>query len=136
MTEEKKKILNITLHELTPDLEKSGVYDLPDFYKKIVHNSLLFEEIPTKSEIDTRVSLIVNCILQYQGSSPERKMSEGDLILVGGATYLIPKLVKRLKEAGFKPIGLYTKRILKEITSKDGSVLQERQVVFGGFVEC
>lgn len=133
----KEKIINLTLHELTPELEKEGVFDLADWYKRIVRESLLFEELPSKGEIELRVSLLVNCLLQYGGSSPERQLEEGQKILVGGATYLIPKLVKRLKEAGFKPVGLFTKRILKERSSKDGSVvLQERQIVFGGFVEC
>lgn len=119
-------IINLTLHTPTPEQTKQGVVDLDEPYRSILKDNLNVTELPTKSDIKLRVTNIINCILH---------LKEGTMVMVGGATFIIPELVKRLKEMGLKPVCPFTKRVLKEVQNPDGTVSQERVLKFEGWVE-
>lgn len=116
------KILNLTQHDITKNQEEAGVCEPKN--KTLVREKLTFETLPTLEEIQARSKELVK-ICQEENYQT---------IMLGGAQYLLPFLVKDLQEAGFIILFAYTKRLVEESFKEDGSVIKVFHFKHEGFV--
>lgn len=133
-------IINLTQHKATPDQIKAGVVDLPEGYRDALVSFLTFEELPTPKTIEYKadclralVDSFCEDLAEVQGVPMRDLPSE---VMIGGAPYLMPTLVRLLCEEGYRPLFAFTKRESVEKTMPDGTVVKTNVFRHAGFVEA
>ena len=115
-------ILNLTVHEATPDQRKAGVDEPQD--KGLVREILNFEEIPSLDELADRAD-------QLAGVAAEGGYSYA---MIGGAPFFMAELEYALAQEGVVPLYAFSKRESVETTEPDGSVVKKNMFKHLGFV--
>ena len=116
------KILNLTMHNATKEQVEAGVFEPTD--KEMVRKLLNFDKIPTKAEIRARANNLREIAEQ-----------EADVVMIGGALFLMSSLEEELKAHNIKPVYAFSRRVSEDVTNPDGSVTKKTIFKFDGFVE-
>jgi len=119
------KILNVTLHKATPQMIKEGVVEPEPELGEQLRKLLLFTEKPDYGEIVRRATRIAELV--YNAGYKKA--------LIGGAGYLMPFLVKALKNYKIQPVFAFTRRVSEEQRLPDGTVRKVQYFKFEGFIE-
>ena len=123
-------MLNLTQHRVTNEQVVSGVTEPGSFTKRQIAKLLTFDEIEdaTGGEMTNRAVKIVDLCRDCES------------VLIGGAPYFMPYLVKALRENNIKPYYSFTKRVTEEkwVNDEDGEARVEKISHFKhiGFVEA
>ena len=118
------KIVNLTQHVSTDDQRAAGVVDMED--RELVADLLNFDELPTAKQIQNRAETLASLIDEPAGTS----------IMIGGAPFLMPALVKSLEKRGFIALFAFSKRVSGEIANADGTVTKTSVFKHLGFIEA
>ena len=122
-------MLNITQHTATKAQVADGVVEPSQEIKAQIQKLLTFDRsvIAEPEQIWNKAKAIVSLI---QRNYPGHKE-----VMIGGALYLMPALVRELKENGYKVFFSYTDRVSEDIHNADGSVTKTLAFKHLGFVE-
>lgn len=125
-------IINLTMHEATPEQKQAGVQDLPVELRKQLVELLTFEELPEgdfdepTNEVRVRAKQIAQLALSVAGP--------GAAAMIGGAPFLLPLLAEELREVEIDPLLAFSKREVVEQAQPDGSVRKVATFRHLGFV--
>lgn len=120
------RILNLTSHTPTPEQIAKGVVQPREEIFSCHKDMLTFETIP--SEKILRLTALVMA---------EHAKAEGfKYAMIDGPSYLIPHLVKELKEMGVTPLFSSTEKVSIEEPQLDGSVQKTDIFKHVKFTEC
>ena len=122
-------MLNITQHNATKGQVEDGVVEPSQEIKTQIQKLLTFDRtvIAEPEQIWNKAKALVSLI---QRNYPGHKE-----VMIGGALYLMPALVRELKENGYKVFFSYTDRVSEDIHNADGSVTKTLAFKHLGFVE-
>ena len=120
----KEGILNLTQDNATPDQVAAGVVEPEN--KQELQELLTFEEIPLidYNEIEERAYAIAD-IAEQEGY---------DKVMIGGESYLMSALENALESKGITPMYAYSERISTPVVQEDGSVKNQVESRFEGFI--
>lgn len=116
--------VNLTQHIATKEQEKEFVIEPLD--KEAVKALLTFTKAPTQEEMENRAKALVQ----------HASINGSVAVMVGGAPYFMPTLVRVLKEAGLYPVCSFSERVSVEVQGEDGSVTKQSVFKHTGWVEC
>jgi len=124
-----EKIMNLTQHKATEEQKRAGVIDIgsEEFY--IVKELLTFDELPTRVKIEERAMALAGFASEWA------KKYNTNKVMIGGAGYLMPYLIRYLDNVKLNPVFAFTKREVKEVKQDDGSVKKISVFKHEGFVE-
>jgi transcriptional regulator of NAD metabolism len=151
-------ILNLTQHNPSPEQMADGVVD-PDAALDIqplltIERDILVAPEPLRSEaLDSRVESIMGCLYRQLSSLRKERMEHAlaqstDMArdnamqepiadaMVGGASYLTERLVRRLRDAGVQPLYALSERVSEEVVQEDGSTRKVSRFNHLGFIEA
>ena len=122
-------MINLTQHKATPEQVKQGVIDTDSDIRKTLLELLTFEDISETfpESLRNRANQISE-IANLDGIHASA--------LIGGALYFMPYLVTALKEKGIKPFYSFTKRVIENEFSSDGSVTKTSVFKHVAFIEA
>lgn len=123
-------ILNLTQHPATPEQVEAGVVDLPDWMRQALTDWLIFDQLPTREEIEYRaeqVALLADTFLPEEAGNPAA--------MIGGAPYLMSALETALRTKRIRPLYAFSKRESIEQTLPDGTVRKTSIFRHAGFIE-
>lgn len=122
-------MLNITQHNATKGQVEDGVVEPSQEIKAQIQKMLTFDHsvIAEPEQIWNKAKALVSLI---QRNYPGHKE-----VMIGGALYLMPALVRELKENGYKVFFSYTDRVSEDVHNADGSVTKTLAFKHLGFVE-
>ena len=122
-------MLNITQHNATKGQVEDGVVEPSQEIKAQIQKLLTFDRtvIAEPEQIWNKAKALVSLI---QRNYPGHKE-----VMIGGALYLMPALVRELKEHGYKVFFSYTDRVSEDVHNADGSVTKTLAFKHLGFVE-
>lgn len=103
------RILNLTLHEATPDQAAAGLVDASD--RAAVERLLTFESCPDRTVLQDRARALAALALAERA----------DVAMIGGAPYLMAPLERALVAAGIEPVYAFSMRDSIEVRQPDGS---------------
>ncbi len=125
-----EKILNLTQHKATEEQKQAGVIDIEDdLIAETIRDLLTFERLPSKTNIKQRAMALAGIASHI---AEKYKLNK---VMIGGAGYLMPYLIKTLKDVKLKPVFAFTKREVKEVKQDDGSVKKISVFKHEGFIE-
>jgi hypothetical protein len=124
MTDNNKKILNLTQHTATMDQVAEGVYEVREEFKGQKVQSLNFETKPSATEIWQRATLLAKIAACH----------DARVAMIGGAPYLMGPLERALEEMGIAAVYAFTERVSAEEIQADGSVKKVSSFKHSGFV--
>lgn len=128
-------ILNLTQHDATPEQLEAGVIELDERGKSKLRKLLTFEELPSYGSVLKRAELIALLAVEYISSLDiEDDDKWNTKVMIGGAPYLMPALVKELEYNSFGAVCAFSKRVSKETTNPDGTVTKVNVFKHMGFV--
>ena len=116
--------VNLTQHLATKEQEAEFVIEPLD--KEAVKALLTFTEAPTQEEMEDRAKALVQ----------HASINGSKAVMVGGAPYFMPTLVRVLKEAGLFVVCSFTERVSVEVQGEDGTVTKQSVFKHTGWVEC
>ena len=121
-------MLNITQHTATKEQVEDGVIDPAQEVKVQIQKLITFDQSVMKEpeQLWNRAKALVGLV--------KRTYPEINRVMVGGALYFMPALVKELKEQGFEVFFSYTDRVSSEVHNADGSVTKTLVFKHLGFV--
>jgi len=119
-------ILNLTQHTATTDQIAAGVVDLSGFDHSVVKDMMTFNELPSKSTIDTAAIFLADTARQF--------CALGDQVMIGGAPFLMAALQEALKREGLVPVYAFSHRVSEDRINPDGSVTKTNVFKHEGFV--
>lgn len=120
------KILNFTIHNLTPDQLKDGAVEIPDNYKEALKNILLVtKDDLTPEKLRSKAQNLYSLFLDVKGDMKLR--GEEVALLVGsGSPSLQPFIVEQIVYSHHQEIRYsHTDRECVETPQQDGSVKKE-----------
>lgn len=117
-------IYNFTQHLSTKEQIKDGIIDVKN--KKYICKLETFDFLPSKEEIKHRAILLSEYALEIGAKE----------VMIGGAFYLMPFLVKELNKRKIVPYYAFTKRESTDIISSDGSIRKESIFVYKGLIRA
>ena len=122
-------MINLTQHKATPEQVKEGVIDTDSEIRKILLELLTFEDISETSpeSLSNRANQISE-IANLDGVH--------NSALIGGALFFMPYLITALKEKKIKPVYSFTKRVIENEFSSDGSVKKTAVFKHVGFIDA
>lgn len=104
-------IINLTQHEATDIQRNVGVFDFATPLRQELTRLLTFDEIPNWMDVSSRAKAITALAVE----------SGAKTAMIGGAFWLMPDLIRLLKEAGIKPFYSFSKRVARETNFADGT---------------
>jgi len=119
-------ILNLTQHPASTAQVEAGVKE--PLYKDAIQAELTFETLPSRTEIDLRVSKLF-AFATDQNSASKR-------VMIGGALFLMEPLTRAFRRAGWQVLFAFSQRESHEVTEPDGSVRKVAEFRHKGFVEA
>lgn len=122
-------MLNITQHTATKGQVEDGVVEPSQEIKAQIQKLLTFDRsvMEEPEQIWNRAKALVSLIGRNYPGHKE--------VMVGGALYFMPALVRELKEHGYKVFFSYTDRVSEDVHNADGSVTKTLAFKHLGFVE-
>lgn len=125
-------ILNLTQHQATPEQIAQGVVDLQEEVRECLWALLTVNDLPTKAEIIDRCEAIAGLIYQTEADNAPAA------VMIGGAPWMMPQLVKSLQSAGVvQCLAAFSRRESFEHTDPaTGAVTKTAVFRHIGFVEC
>ena len=122
-------MINLTQHKATPEQVKQGVIDTDSDIRKTLLELLTFDDISETfpESLRNRANQISE-IANLDGVHASA--------LIGGALYFMPYLVTALKEKNIKPFYSFTKRVIENEFSSDGSVKKTSVFKHVAFIEA
>ena len=122
-------MLNITQHTATKAQVADGVVEPSEEIKAQIQKLLTFNRtvIAEPEQIWNKAKALVSLI---QRNYPGHKE-----VMIGGALYLMPALVRELKENEYKVFFSYTDRVSEDVHNADGSVTKTLAFKHLGFVK-
>ena len=140
-----RKILNLTQYHTTTEQERVGVYNLDKEHRWELEQLLIFNELPSISEVKRRAEKIANIALkEKRRDHATRTDLEEDILhsaMVGGAPYmyiapyLFPHLEAALFKVGIRPLYTFSQRVV-ETFEVDGTIHKNYMYKHVGFVEA
>jgi len=123
-------IINLTQHPATEEQRRAGVVDPGSDRRNLIGRLLTFHDVPTPKDLDDAVAGLVAEINRINATVPVSG------VMIGGAPFLMPRLEKGLKDAGYDPMYSFSRRESVESVRDDGTV--EKRSVFRhmGFVKA
>lgn len=123
-------MLNLTQHVVTAEQLRDGAVEPDREMKAEIQKLITFDRsvIEHPEQIWNRAKTLVALI--------KREYPLVDKVVVGGALYFMPALVRELKEAGIQPYFSYTDRVSTETHNPDGSVTKTLVFKHLGWVEA
>lgn len=123
-------MLNLTQHVVTAEQLRDGAVEPEADVKAEIQKLITFDRsvIDHPEQIWNRAKALVFLI--------KREYPLVNQVIVGGALYFMPALVRELKEAGIQPFFSYTDRISTETQNPDGSVTKTLVFKHLGWVEA
>ncbi|MEM9213973.1 MAG: hypothetical protein AAGD25_06460 [Cyanobacteria bacterium P01_F01_bin.150] len=120
-------IINLTQHKATPQQIAAGVIESQPESKRSIKALLLFEELPSKEEIQHRASALAAIAFSHKASSA----------MIGGAPYLMSELEKSLAKEGIKAVYSFSERVSEEVMDHEtGEVRKVNKFSHIGFVDA
>lgn len=107
------KVFNLTKHPMTQGQLDDGGVNLPTAQQ--ASNLHDFTVMPSNHDMKLRADALMQIAVDH-GSA------QGDGVLLAGAMYFVPVLVKAAKDRGFKPVFSFTQRVAVETTNPDDTV--------------
>lgn len=117
-------MMNLTQHNLTQEQVSVGIVEPPN--KEYVKKLLTFDSLPTVKDLENRSISLANYA----------SLQNVDSVLIGGAVYLMPYLIRELNRRGIKAYYSFSKRESKDITLKDGAVKKIVSFKHCGLIEA
>lgn len=105
-------MLNLTQHVASEEQVSSGVVEPRD--KEAVRRLLTFDRLPDEAEVLARAKSLVDICLA----------EEGEVIMIGGALWLMAPLERGLFAAGLVPVYAFTRREVVEVGGVKKSVFR------------
>ena len=119
------KIFNLTKHNFTLEqLRDADCREVPEAKATALQD---FLSPPTQEEMDARAHALVACARRAGAQ-------RGDHVLLAGAMYFIPALLKATKAAKLVPTFSFTQRKAVETLLEDGTTKQEYLFKHEGWV--
>ena len=116
-------IYNLTQHDVTEDQKAENIIDVED--KEYVRNLLTFDDLPDDEIINNRAVLLA----EYADKINAKE------VMIGGALYLMPPLIKELRKKGIIPYYSFSKRISFD-EHINGSVIKRTCFRHVGLIEA
>lgn len=116
-------ILNLTRHNVTQEQFEQGVREAAS--REAIHGMLTFQKLPTSKEVADRAESLA-AIAFEEGAKAA---------LIGGASYLMPRLEEALISRGIRPLYSWTRRECEERLQPDGMVKKVFYFLHEGFVD-
>ncbi len=152
-------ILNLTQHNATPAQAEAGVGDPSPSMRGLLtieREILVADEVLRAQILDARVEAILGVLFRHlaelavgRSIRGTEAACEGRLMdawnisreplcqaMVGGAPYLVDRLVRRLKELGVEPVYALSERVSKETVGSDGVVTKTQVFEHLGFIRA
>jgi hypothetical protein len=124
-------IINATQHQATPAQVQAGVIELPLAMQEQLVELLNFTTLPSAKDIDNKAMAIAKLLVIA------RRKFGADYVMIGGAPYLMPLLVKRIRQCACPtPIFAYSERVSEESMDTEGNVVKRNVFKHLGFVEA
>ena len=120
----KKRIVNLTQHQATPEQKEDGVFDLAPEGREKLAALLTFDEPPTAGEICDRARGIADL-------TRDRGVNAA---MIGGAPYLMSALENELSAARILPLYSFSRRESVDTPQPDGSVRKVATFKHAGWV--
>ena len=115
------QVYNLTQHFKTE--AQSNVIEPTPEVKEIIKNLLTFEEIPDLKEMNKRAIALLKLIPSgIRG------------VMIGGAPFFMTVLHRQLVDHGYYPYYAFSKRVSKDIVTKDGVVKKVSSFKHLGYV--
>jgi len=149
-------ILNITQHDPTPEQRAAGVVNPDESIRHLltVEREILVASPAVRAEaLEARIGHIMSCLYRQLAGLRKARMeralsTEGDIArdqamaepvcsaMVGGAPYLVERLIPRLKEAGVRPVYALSERVSQEVEGESGVVKKVATFRHLGFIDA
>ena len=122
---ENTTIYNLTQHTATAKQAAVGVVDLYPEDRIDLARLLTFDTLPTPDQIRQRAEAITTLAKSYCA----------EVVMIGGAPYLMGPLEKALRRVGLIPLYAFSVRESVDVVQPDGSVRKTSVFKHAGFVE-
>lgn len=123
-------IVNLTQHQATPDQAAQGVVDLPTELRAELSRLLTIDSLPTAEEIEDRCAAVAD--LPYHLDLDVAPVD----VMIGGAPWMMARLEKACRAAGWRPLYAFSVRKSKEEVMSDGSVKKVNVFQHVDFIEA
>ena len=124
-------MLNLTQHHATQEQLAAGVIDPTGEVAADIRELLTFEQIPSRDEIADRARHLADLARAVLD-----RTDSGDVVMIGGAPYLMAALERALAAHGIEACYAFSVRESVEQTQTDGSVRKVNSFRHTGFVSA
>lgn len=122
-------VINLTQHIATYEQIVDGVVEPSNIAKEKINKYLTFNDLPTLHDLRKRASILTNI------AKHECIKYQTNLVMIGGAPYIMGILEEALKLRGMLPVYSFSiKHVIEEI-QEDGTIIKRTVFEHIGFIK-